>query len=143
MADEKTRVLLVDDETDFLATLSRRLTVRDFEVRTAENGQLALDVLQAHAVDVVVMDVKMPGMDGIQAVREIRKAHPLVEIIMLTGHADLEASMEGLALGAFDYLLKPVAIDELVYKIQDAHEAKRLREKKIDRLKREAADVKR
>jgi DNA-binding NtrC family response regulator len=79
-------------------------------------------------VDVVVLDVRMPGTDGIAATAAIREAHPLVEVILLTGHASLEASMEGMYRGAFDYLLKPVSIDELVYKIEDAYRRKQLNE---------------
>jgi DNA-binding NtrC family response regulator len=74
----------------------------------------------------------MPGMDGIAATAAIRAAHPLVEVILLTGHASLEASMEGMYHGAFDYLLKPVSIDELVYKIEDAHRRKQLHEGPAD-----------
>jgi DNA-binding NtrC family response regulator len=130
MDNRSISLLLVDDEPDFLATLGRRLMARQFKVATAENGLAALESLAREAVDVVVLDVRMPGLSGIEAIREIKKIQPMVEIIMLTGHADLEASIQGIALGAFDYLLKPAAIDDLVYKIQDAFQAKTLREKK-------------
>ena len=132
------KVLLVDDEPDFVAPLTNRLALRKLEVITAGSGEEALRALQDQPVDVVVLDVKMPGMDGIEAIRQIKKRHPLVEVIMLTGHASLEASIEGMELGAFDYLLKPAAIDELVYKIQDAHKKKALQEKKIAALKESA-----
>ncbi len=132
---EEIRVLLVDDEPDFVNTLTNRLSLRKLSVLNANSGNQALAVLENNPVDVVVLDVKMPGMDGITAIREIKKAHPLVEVIMLTGHASLEASIEGMELGAFDYLLKPAAIDELVYKIQDAHKKKVMQEKKIQALK--------
>ncbi len=132
------KVLLVDDEPDFVAPLTNRLALRKLEVITAGSGEEALKALQDQPVDVVVLDVKMPGMDGIEAIRQIKKRHPLVEVIMLTGHASLEASIEGMELGAFDYLLKPAAIDELVYKIQDAHKKKALQEKKIAALKESA-----
>lgn len=128
-------VLLVDDEPDFIAPLTNRLALRKLNVLNASSGEEALTTLEANPVDVVVLDVKMPGMDGIEAIREIKKRHPLVEVIMLTGHASLEASIEGMELGAFDYLLKPAAIDDLVYKIQDAHKKKSLQEKKIAALK--------
>jgi DNA-binding NtrC family response regulator len=137
VADE-IKVLLVDDEPDFVNTLTNRLTLRKLSVLSAHGGAEALAVLDDKPVDVVVLDVKMPGMDGIAAIRQIKKAHPLVEVIMLTGHASLEASIEGMELGAFDYLLKPAAIDELVYKIQDAHQKKILQEKKIAALKESA-----
>ncbi len=127
-------VLLVDDEVTFVEALGRRLALRRMQVAISGSAAEALDRLESEPVDVVVLDVKMPGMDGIAATRAIKGAHPLVEVILLTGHADHEASMEGMELGAFDYLLKPVAIDELVYKIEDAHRKKTLQEEKIRRL---------
>jgi len=129
------QVLLVDDEEGFLAPLYRRLRVRRFDVRVATSGQQASRLLQERPTDVVVLDVRMPGMDGIATIREIKKEHPLVEVILLTGHASLEASVEGMSLGAFDYLLKPVNIDELRFKIEDAYRSKALQEQKIARLK--------
>ncbi len=132
-------VLLVDDETSYLEALGRRLKIRALAVATVGSAEEALEHLHAEPVDVVVLDVKMPGMDGIAATRAIKASHPLVEVILLTGHANLEASIEGMSLGAFDYLLKPVNIDELIYKIEDAHRKKTLQEEKIRRL-RETAD---
>jgi DNA-binding NtrC family response regulator len=75
-------------------------------------------------VDVVILDVRMPGMDGIQTLREIKARYPLIEVIMLTGHASLEAAIQGMELGAFDYLMKPIDIDDLLYKAQDAYKKK-------------------
>jgi DNA-binding NtrC family response regulator len=121
------RVLLVDDEASFVDTLSRRLMLRRLEVHKAASATEAFAVLDREEVDVVVLDVRMPGIDGIEATRQIRRAHPTVEIILLTGHASLEASMEGMSMGAFDYLLKPVNIDELIFKIEDAHRRRALR----------------
>ena len=121
------RVLLVDDEESFVETLSKRLTLRRLDVSTAASAEEALAVLDHEAIDVVVLDVRMPGVGGIEATRMIRKAHPSVEVILLTGHASLEASMEGMTMGAFDYLLKPVSIDELVFKIEDADRRRCLR----------------
>jgi DNA-binding NtrC family response regulator len=86
-------------------------------------------------VDVVVLDVKMPGMDGLEVLKAIKKDHPLIEVIMLTGHASVEAAIEGMELGAFDYLMKPMDIDELLYKVQDAHKKKTLHEEKISHIK--------
>ena len=122
------RVLLVDDEAGFVETLAKRLTRRSFEVLTAGNADEALDILAREPVEVCVLDVRMPGMDGVQATREIRSRHPSVEVILLTGHASIEASQEGLTFGAFDYILKPISLDELVYKIEDAHRSRQLRE---------------
>ena len=138
MSSTGIKVLLVDDEMDFLETLAKRLTLRKLQVSTATSAEQALQRLEQSETEVVVMDVKMPGMDGITAIKEIKRNHPLVEVVMLTGHADLEASAEGMANGAFDYLLKPVAIDDLVYKIQDAHQARGLRVARMQAL-REAA----
>ena len=132
------KVLLVDDEPDFIEPLSNRLTLRKLSVLAAHNGAEALAMLDDHPVDVVVLDVKMPGMSGLEVIRELKKRHPLVEVIMLTGHANLEVSIEGMEAGAFDYLLKPAVIDELVYKIQDAYQKKMLHEKKIAALKQTA-----
>jgi DNA-binding NtrC family response regulator len=124
-------VLIVDDETDFVETVAKRLRRRKLSVTTAASGEEALNHLEQHAVDVVILDVKMPGMSGIQALREIKRRHPLVEVIMLTGHASVEVAIEGMELGAFDYLMKPLKLDELLYKIQDAHGKKSLQEAKI------------
>ena len=134
---EKCRVLLVDDEKDFLEVLIRRLSKRDVNVEGVSSGEEALQFLQVRPIDVTVLDVKMPGMDGITALREIKKLNPLIEVIMLTGHASLEVALEGMRSGAFDYLMKPAEIDELLYKIQDAHRAKTIQEEKIARLERE------
>ena len=118
------KVLLVDDETDFVIPLSKRLRKRNLEVYSATSGQEALDFLSQSLCDVVVRDVKMPGMDGIETLRRIKEVAPLVEVIMLTGHANVEVAIKGMELGAFDYLMKPVDIDDLLYKLQDAYKKK-------------------
>lgn len=133
---EKCRVLLVDDERDYLEVLIRRLGRRDLDVDGVSSGEEALQYLRARPIDVAVLDVKMPGMDGLMVLREIKKLSPLIEVIMLTGHASLEVAVEGMRSGAFDYLMKPTDIDELLYKIQDAHRAKTIREEKIANLER-------
>ena len=131
---ETCRVLLVDDETDYLEVLSRRLKKRNVNAAGVSSGKEALRYLETFPVDVVVLDVRMPEMDGIQVLREIKKSHPLVEVIMLTGHASLEVAIEGMRLGAFDYLMKPADIDELLYKVQDAHKARSIQQQKITRV---------
>jgi signal transduction histidine kinase len=115
------RVLLVDDEVDFVTSLGQRLALRDLPTLTASSGPEALSLLDDHPVDVVVLDVRMPGMDGIETLRRIKEAHPRVEVVMLTGHADLESSLEGMRFGFFDYLTKPVQLQQLVEKIDDAY----------------------
>jgi len=123
----ETTVLLVDDEVDFRELLEKRLRMRHLALLTAGSGEEALAIVAGQPVDVVVLDVRMPGMGGTAALREIKRLKPEVEVIMLTGQASVEVALEGMELGAFDYLLKPVSIDELLFKLQDAAEKKRLR----------------
>jgi DNA-binding NtrC family response regulator len=135
VAEMAISVLVVDDEEVFVQTLAKRLTLRRFNVYTATRKERVFQTLEENRIDVVLLDVKMPDLDGIEATRDIKATYPLIEVILLTGHASMEASLEGMKLGAFDYLLKPVNIDELVYKIEDAHRKKELQEEKIRRLK--------
>jgi len=121
-------VLLVDDEVEFLETLVKRLTKRKLQVTGVTSAEEAIRILGERPVDVVVLDVKMPGMDGLEALRRIKEVRSDVEVIMLTGHANMEAAIQGMELGAFDYLMKPMDIDELLYKLQDAYKKKTLRE---------------
>jgi len=114
------RVLLVDDEEDFLGVLDRRLRWRGLEVTRARTGAEALDALAEFPADVVVLDLKMPGMDGLETLRQIKRAHPLVEVVMLTGHACMESAVEGIRIGAFDYLMKPLNVEALLLRIEDA-----------------------
>jgi DNA-binding NtrC family response regulator len=128
----KTVVLLVDDEVPFVETMTKRLAKRDLTIFSANSGPDALAQLDNNElVDVVILDVKMPGMDGIAALREIKKAHPLIEVIMLTGHATIESGIEGMRLGAFDYLMKPCDIDMLMQKVLDAKAKKDKHNEKI------------
>ncbi|HAA05314.1 MAG TPA: two-component system response regulator [Syntrophobacteraceae bacterium] len=128
----RTIVMLVDDEVPFVDTMTKRLGKRDLDIVTAYSGQEALEKLKAASnVDVVILDVKMPGMDGIETLREIKKAHPLVEVIMLTGHATVETGIEGMKLGAFDYLMKPCDIEQLMAKVKEAKSKKNRHEEKI------------
>ena len=128
---EEVNILLVDDEVEFVNTLTKRLKKRKLQASSVNSGENALEFLGQHPTDVVVLDVKMPGIDGIQTLREIKQQYPLVEVIMLTGHANVEVAIQGMEIGAFDYLMKPMAIDDLVYKIQDAYKKKSIQEKKI------------
>ena len=125
-------VLLVDDEVPFVEAMARRLNKRDINIATAFSGLEALDVLsEDSSIEVVVLDVKMPGMDGIETLSEIRKKFPLQEVIMLTGHATVETGIEGMKLGAFDYLMKPCDMDVLMEKVKEASAKKRRHEEKI------------
>ena len=127
-------VLLVDDETEFLDTLIKRLKKRRVCVDGANSGEEALSIIGDESIDAVVLDVRMPGLDGVETLRKIKEMNPLVEVIMLTGHASLEVAVEGMELGAFDYLMKPVDIDELLYKLQDAYKKKTIQEAKIENM---------
>ena len=125
-------VLLVDDEAEFVETFSERLELRDLEISKAFNGEEALQVLETNrTIELVILDVKMPGMDGIETLVEIKKKYPLVEVIMLSGHADVESAIDGMKQGAFDYLMKPCDIDQMIAKVTEAAAKKRQHEEKI------------
>ncbi len=127
----KIKVLLVDDEREFVDALAQRLEVRDFEVARAFNGDEALDRIGNGGVDVVVLDVLMPGKDGVATLREIKQTQPLVEVIMLTGNATVESAIEGLKIGAYDYLMKPTEAKDLIEKIVLAYKRKTEHEERI------------
>lgn len=124
-------MMLVDDEKRFLITTQKLLAKKDIEVITATSGQEALDILQQKNIHVVIMDVKMPGMDGIAVLKEIKSRFPIVEVIMLTGHAMVESAIEELKSGATDYLMKPTGIDELTAKAEEAFQKRQRLEEKI------------
>jgi DNA-binding NtrC family response regulator len=125
-------VLVVDDEKDFLETLVNRLNKRNINTTGVLSGEEALKLVKERTFDVVILDVKMPGgMDGIEVLREIKRIQPLVEVLLLTGHASVETSIDGMKLGAFDYLLKPVKLEELTSKLAQAFEKKDSHEQKI------------
>ena len=127
-------VLIVDDEVAFVETLVKRLTKRNVRVNFAHSGQGALDKLASSGptkIDVVILDVKMPGMDGLETLARIKEEHPLIEVIMLTGHATVESAIEGMKRGAFDYLMKPCEVDALLEKLKEAADIKREHEEKI------------
>jgi len=116
------RLLLIDDEDDFRQTLSKRLAKRGFVVEQASDGMQGLALLAAGDFNVVVLDVKMPGMTGIEVLQKIKARNPQIEVILLTGHASAASGVEGIKSGAFDYLTKPIELDHLVTKITQARE---------------------
>lgn len=126
-----TKVLIVDDEKDFVEMFSLRLQETGERVFTAYSGQECLGVLEKEAIDVVVLDIKMPGMDGIETLREIKKRHPIVEVILLTGHGAIETAVSGMKLGAYDYLLKPADVKEMAAKLEGARKRKDEQEERI------------
>ncbi|RJQ45275.1 MAG: response regulator [Gaiellales bacterium] len=119
--NDQIRILLVDDELDFAETLAERLRLRSFDVNVVSRAEEALNTIDAGwKPDVVLLDLKMPGMDGMDALIEIRSREPDVETIMLTGHGAASSSIEGMKRGAFDYMMKPVDIGELIEKVEQA-----------------------
>jgi two-component system OmpR family response regulator len=114
MVEGMLRLLLVDDEVEFLEPLVTRLRRRKITCTTAQSGLEALGALAQEQFDCAVVDVKMPGMDGLELLRRMRQDYPDVPVILLTGHASVELGIQGLDLGAFEYLLKPVGLDELL-----------------------------
>lgn len=137
-------IMLVDDEEAFVNTMRKRLEKRKFKVATAFSGYDALEKLKKNQeIDVILLDVKMPGIDGIETLREIKRNNPLTEVIMLTAHATVESAIEGMKLGAFDYLLKPCEISQLIEKVKEGAEKKRKHEEKIReaRLREVISDI--
>ena len=125
---ENVRVLVVDDEKDFVDLFVNRFNKRNVQASGVNSGPDALRFLQENPVDVVVLDLKMPGMDGIEVLKEIKKRHPLVEVIMLTGHGSVEAGLQGMGHGAYDFIMKPFNIEDLLVRIHKARERKILTE---------------
>jgi CheY-like chemotaxis protein len=122
------RVLLVDDEARFVLNLAKLLRGRGFEVSTACDGAAGVAAVErSEGLDVVLLDVKMPGMDGIETLRRIKEISPDIEVVMLTGHANLETGIAAMREGALDYLMKPCDIEDLVAKITEAHEVEDIR----------------
>ena len=119
------RVLIVDDEDDFRETIVKRLNARKLKAEGASGGRKALEMRKEKEFDVMVLDVKMPDMDGIETLRHVKKITPDVEVIMLTGHASVEFGLKGMQLGAFDYIMKPAPLTELLDTIGQAYNKKK------------------
>lgn len=128
--NSKPRILVVDDEERFRTTMGKLLAVRGFDVETVGSGKEALEELRKGSFDVIVLDVRMPEMGGIEALKEIKRLNPNVEVIILTGHASVDVAVEIMKLGGYEYLLKPCSIEDLVNKIDGAYERKMEREKR-------------
>jgi DNA-binding response OmpR family regulator len=117
---ENWRVLLVDDEQEFISTLAERLALRGIQASTASDGDEALRLIEADPPEVVVLDLMMPGIGGVEVLQRIKQSHPSVQVILLTGHGSTRDGIEGMRLGAFDYLMKPLSIEELIEKLRKA-----------------------
>ena len=121
---KRPRILLVDDEVAFANNLLKLLSKRGYDVVVVYNGADAVNMVGEKEFDVIILDMKMPGMDGIATLKEIKKKVPLVEVVILTGHGSVESGIEGMQLGAFDFLMKPVSIDDLQEKVSEAYRRK-------------------
>ena len=126
-----TKILLVDDEKDFVEILALRLEEAGEKVTAAYDGRMCLEILEKELIDVVILDIKMPLMDGITTLQKIKILYPLVEVILLTGHGSTETAIQGMKLGAFDYLLKPADFDDLKAKLAGARKKKEAQDERI------------
>jgi DNA-binding response OmpR family regulator len=120
---EKLKVLLVDDEEEFVSTLSERLQLRNITTLVATDGEEALQIIDTDKPPVVVLDVLMPGMGGLDVLRQIKRSYPHIQVIILTGRGSTKEGIKGMRLGAFDYLMKPVKIEMLMQKMNEAFQA--------------------
>lgn len=127
----KIKVLIADDEKEFIETLAQRLEMRDFAVTTVDSGGAAIEIAAKIDFDVIILDVQMPEISGIDALKTIKDATPLVPVIMLTGEATVENAIQGMKLGAFDFLIKPTETERLADKIKQAHSHKHAHEERI------------
>lgn len=129
------RVLLVDDEEDFIAALTERLEIRDLQVDAVSSGEDAIARVNTHRYDAIILDLSMPGLDGIQTLTEMKRTHPEVQVILLTGRATIEKGVEAMKLGAMDFLEKPAKIDVLIQKIQEC------RDRGLDDLEKRTGNI--
>jgi DNA-binding response OmpR family regulator len=119
------KVLLVDDEEEFVSALAERLDIRGIETRVATDGEQALEILETESFDVIVLDVIMPGISGLEVLQRLKEKDTRPAVILLTGHGSTREGLEGMRMGAFDYLMKPLDIEELIAKMKEAVAAKK------------------
>jgi DNA-binding NtrC family response regulator len=125
---KKARVLIVDDEEAFANNIAKLIAKRGYDIKAVYNGQSALQALDEDDFDVIVLDLKMPGLDGLATLKIIKRKKPSVEVIILTGHGSMESGIDGIEMGAFDFIMKPVRFDELHDKIRQAYQRKLVHE---------------
>ena len=139
MNPDKINLMIVDDEEDFLNAIRRSLEIRDFHVTTANRGEKALEIAKSNPVDIAIVDLKMPGMNGLETLEALKKAHPWMEIIILTGHGTIDSAVEATQSGAYSYLQKPCELDTLMQMLIKAYKKRvmnkqQLAKKKMDEL---------
>lgn len=130
----KPRILIVDDEERFCITLQKILRRKELEVDTARSGMEALQEIKQKTYDVVILDVKMPGLSGIETLKEIKKFDSGIEIILLTGHASVDSGIDGMRLGAYDYIMKPCETDILMDAVNSAYAVKLARDERLKNM---------
>lgn len=127
----KPRVLVIDDEEAFTSNIAKLLAKRGYSVRVVNDGDSAIRAAEEDSYDVAILDLRMPGMDGIETLRHLKRKSPLLEVIMLTGHGSVESGIQGMALGAFDYVMKPIHLEDLVERISQAYERKLIKQGRL------------
>ena len=137
--ERQIKLLIADDDKKFLETIAERLGLKDFDVTTASDGNQAIEIAKKAMFDVAILDLKMPGMDGMEVLQALKKKHKFLEIIILTGFASIDSAVECTKLGAFGYLEKPYEFDHLVNVLKDAYTA-RLK-KKFEHDKKRMQDI--
>ena len=126
------KVLIADDEVEFASTIVTRLKLRNFVATMANSGKAALAAIAKETPDVLLLDLKMPDLDGLEVLASLKENYPGVAVIILTGHGSFEAGRQGMELGAFDYIMKPVDLNLLIGKIEDAFQSKSAQDNKPD-----------
>lgn len=130
-SEKKINLLFVDDEERFLEATTKRLELRGFKVLTANRGERALEVARGQDIDVALVDLKMPGMDGEQTLKELKKEHPWMEVVILTGHGSIDSAVECTKIGAYSYLQKPCELDQLLAVLTEAYKKEVMNKLKV------------
>lgn len=135
MKKEKIDLLIVDDEEQFLEAISKSLTLRDFNVITVNRGEKAIEAAKNHPIDIALVDLKMPGMSGEETLKALKQQHKWMEVVILTGHGDVDSAVECTKSGAYSYLQKPCELDVLLKALEGAYKKKVMNRKKIEEKK--------
>ena len=143
MPEEKKQInlLMVDDEEEFLNSIAERLGLRDFDITTASEGSLAIKLAKKGKFDVAILDLKMPGMDGMELLQVLKKKHKFLEVIILTGHGAIDSAVEATKLGAYSYLEKPVDFEKLLEELKNAYEARLKKKFEHDKKRMEEIEM--
>ena len=135
MADTKINLLIVDDEEQFLESISKSLQLRDFNVITVNRGEKAIEAARNNPIDVALVDLKMPGINGEETLKALKAEHKWMEIIILTGHGTIDSAVDCIKMGAFAYLQKPCSLDELMQSLKEAYKQKVMNKQQIAKKK--------